>query len=632
VRAVLTIAYIYISSDPLSVHPDNAFHQAFAGYIPVSSFRPQMDSVDNSLDLPTGWNTTTSSRNARYDPIIVTVFAIILACGITGAIAASVWRQQLNTRRFRVDLERATKPKRRRTTDEVDSVDSDATVEEDKPRTKKKRRRKNAAGSGGGAVTPGAGKPSSTFWRPSPRFVGRLRFRSRRHKPAEVPATEPPIVSSRPASPQPDLPPREDLTNPPIIHVTAEEDSPSHVHSRHPSHIDLTLSTTNTEDANPNNSETQPEPERIPANSVSTGLLLPVSPIHLNHSLDQSQSMQDVGDDTALRRAPTFEGYTSNPPAYLRIGTSCTSRQTEKAPLPGLEAEYDERDLGRWRASRLAASSSSSRPRPRSIAPSAIEPELDTPPPPSLNRVHGVHIATDDKTALARLHSFADQPDAPVPPAEALSISGSPTVPAFGVVEDWYTETQLEQVSSLDQSSSQALPAPVLNPLTFPPPPEPYLLSRRHGSLVHDRSYHDTQDMNEAYTFRRVWGGTTSSIGPSAPPMEIEEGSSSRRVGQDESLEGLVPSAPPLPGDPISGAHIPSAPALWDEENETYEPARDSAPPLEASRELPLGDQLSGSASDNSRGGADAHSDVRVQWVQQRQVEMEGMGLPKYEP
>ena len=615
----------------MSLRPDNAFPQAFAGYLPVSSIRPQMDTVDNSLDLPTGWNSTASSRNARYDPIIVTVFAIILACGITGAIAASVWRnQRIHARKLKEDLERATKSKRRRTMDEADNVDSDASGEDNKHRkqAKKKRRRRKAAESGGGAVTPGSGKSSTAFWRPSPRFVGRLRFRSRRHKPADVPTTEPSIVPSPPASTHLDLSPHEDPVNPPTILVTAEEDSASHVQSRYPSHVDIPLSpSTIIED--PNNSETQLEPERIPTNSVSTALPLPVSPIHSSHSLDQDQSINNFSDDT-VRCAAMVSGYTSNPPAYLGTGRSWTSRHTEKAPLPGLEAEYDDRDLELWRASMLAAGSTSSSARPRSVTRPRSVIELEQ-PPPSLNRVHRVHIATDDKAALARLHSLADQPDAPLPPAEAFPISGTPTVPAFGVVDDWYTETQLEQVSSLDQHSSRVSPAPVVSRLTFPPPPESYLLSRHHNSLIHDRSYHDTQDMNEAYTFRRVWGGTTApSVGPSAPPMEMEQDGSRRRVGRAESLEGLVPSAPPLLDDPISSAQIPSAPALWDEENETHEPARGSAPLLEAS---PLGgDEQSESISGSSRGVAGAHPDVRVQWVQQRQVEMEGVGLPKYEP
>jgi hypothetical protein len=616
----------------MSICPDNALHQAFAGNIPVSSIRPQMDSVDISLDLPTGWNSTSSSRNARYDPIIVTVFAIILACGITGAIAASVWRnQQLHTKRLKVDLERATKPKPRRTTQEVDSVDSDASVEEEKPReqVKKKRRRRKAAGSGGGVVALGAGK-SSSFWRPSSRFVGRLRFRSGRQEPADVSATGPPISPSRPASPNAGPPP-EDSTNPPIILVTAEQDSSSCVPSRHPSRVNLPLSPTVIEDRN--SSDTQPEPERIPASSVTTVHPLPVSPIHSSHSLDQDQSIHNLSDETALRGAPTVEGYTSNPPAYLGMGRSWTSRHTEKAPLRGLEAEYDERDLERWRASRLVAGSTSSSLRPRSIARSAVELELGVQPPPSPSRAHRVHIATDDKAVLAQLHSLADQPDAPLPPAEAFPISGAPTVPAFGVVDDWYTETQLEQVSSLDQPSSPTLPAPALSQFTLPPPPEPYLLSRHHDSLMHDTSYHDTQDMNEAYTFRRVWGDTTSSVGLSAPPIEMEEDGSNRRVDRDENLEGLVPSAPPLPDDPISSAHIPSAPAHWDEENESHEPPpRGSAPPLEASSDSSLSGEQSESTSDSPRGGSNAHPDVRVQWVQQRQVEMEGVGLPKYEP
>ena len=592
-----------------------------------------MDSVDNSLDLPKGWNSTTSSRNARYDPIIVTVFAIILACGITGAIAASVWRNQhLHTKRLKVDLERATKPKRRRTTEDEDTVHSDASVEEEKPReqTKRKRRRRKAAGSGGGAVVPGAGKSSSTFWRPNSRFVGRLRFRSRRHKPPEVSTTEQPIIPSRPASPQLNPPPGDNSANPPpIILVTAELGSSSRVHSRHPSHVNLPISSTINED--PNSSETQPEPERIPASPVSTALPLPVSPIHSSHSLIQDISIHDLSEDTALPSAPTVEGYTSKPPAYLGTGR-WTSRHIEKAPLPGLEADYDERDLERWRASRLAAGSTSSSPRPSSIARSAVEPELRMHPPPSPSHMHGVHVATDDKAVLARLHSLADQPDAPLPPTEAFSISSAPTVPAFGVVDDWYTEAQLEQVSSLNQPSSPTLPARALTRLTLPPPPEPYLLLRHHDSLTHDTSYHDTQDMNQAYTFRRLWRGTTPRVRPSAPPMEMEGDGSSRRVDQDERLEGLVPSAPPVLDHPISSVHTPSAPALWEEENESHEPPRGSAPLLEASSESSLGGEQSESTYNGSRGGADAHPDVRVQWVQQRQVEMEGAGLPKYEP
>jgi hypothetical protein len=118
-----------------------------------------------------------------------------------------------------------------------------------------------------------------------------------------------------------------------------------------------------------------------------------------------------MSDDTTL---PPPRWSRGTPRILLRIGIgrSWTSRHTEKAPLPGLEAEYDERDLERWRASMLAAGSTSSSPRPGSIARSAVEPELDMqPPPPPPNRVRGVHIATDDKAELARLHSLADQPE-----------------------------------------------------------------------------------------------------------------------------------------------------------------------------------------------------------------------------
>ena len=587
-----------------------------------------------SLDLPTGWNSTATSRPARYDPNIVIVFAIILACCITGAIAATVWRNQhLRAKGLKEDLERATKPKRWRRTDEVESVGSDASIEEEKPRgqTKKKRRRRKASGSGGGAVAGSATKSSSTFWRPSSRFVGRLRFRSRRHKPADVSTTESPVAASRPASPQPHPPPREDFANPPVILVTAEieQDSSSRVHSRHPSHVNLSLSPTVNEDP-----ETQAEPDGIPASSVTT-LPLPVSSIHSSHSVDQDQPIASPSDDIASRLPPAVEGYTSNPPAYLGIGHSWTPRRVEKAPLPGLEAEYDERDLERSRASGLAAGSTSTSPRPRSIARPANESELDMQLPPLQSRVHGVHIATDDKAELARLHSLADQPDATLPPTEAFLLPDAPTVPDFGMVDDWYMETQLEQVSSLDQPSSPTSPIPTLSRLTLPPPPEPYLLSRhspRHDSFAHDTSYHDTHDMNEAYSFRRVWGGTVPPVGPSAPPMETAEDDFSRGLQRDQDSQGLVPSAPPLHDGPISSAHLPSAPVSWDEENESHEPPGGSVPPLAASSESSPGDERPESTSGNSREGVDAHSDVRVRWVQQRQTDMEGVGLPKYEP
>lgn len=583
------------------------------------------DSPNLSLDLPTGWNSTTTNRPARYDPNIVIVFAVFLACGITMAIAATVWRnQRLRTKKLKADLERATMSKRRRTT-EVDSVDSDASAEEDKlrERTKKKRRRRKASGSGGGAVAGGAPKSSSTVWRPSSRFVGRLRFRSRRHKPTEVSTTETPIAPSRPASPLPRPAPREDFTNPPVILVTTEleQHSSPRVHSRHPSHVNLSLSPTVTEV--PDSSEAQAEPEGIPASFTLSA--------SSTHSVDQDQGMPSPSDDIALQPPQTVEGYASNPPAYLGIGNSWTPRHVEKAPLPGLEAEYDERDLERLRVSGLIASPTNARPRP--IARSALESELDMQPPPLQGRMYGVHIATDDKAALARLHSLADQPDAILPPAEAFPKPDAPTVPDFGMVDDWYTETQLEQVSSLDQPSS---PAPTLSRLTLPPPPEPYLLSRHSpglDSLPHDTSYHDMNDMNEAYTLRRVWGGTTPPVGPSAPPMETVDDDFGQGLQRDQHLQGLVPSAPPLLDGAIYSAHLPSAPVFWDAENETHEPPGGSVPPpLAATSESPLGDEQSEPTSGSSREGAGDHSDVQVRWVQQRQVDIEGMGLPKYEP
>jgi len=595
-----------------------------------------MDSPNLALDLPTGWNSTSTSRPARYDPIIVTIFAVILACGITGTIAAIVWRNQhQRTKKLKDDLERATRPRRRRSTDEVDDVGGDSDVEEQKSReqTKKKRRRRKAGVSGGGAVAASAGKSSSTFWRPNSRLVGHLRSRYRRPKPAEVlSTTEPPIPTS----------PREQLANPPVTLVTAEpeQDLSTRVQSWNPSHVNIPLSSTLHEDIH--SSETQAEPERIPANSVSSALPLPpVSSIHLNPSVDLDQSIPNPCDDAAQQLSPTVEGCTSNPPAYLGMERSWTPRRDGKAPLPGLEAEYDERDLERWRASRHVPSCSSSSPRLRSsIVRSAVEPELETRPPPRPRRVHGVHIATDDKAELARLHSLADQPDAALPPASMSPIPDAPTVPEFGVVDDWCTETQLEQVSSLDKPSSPTFSPPILGRLTLPPPPEPYLLSRhslRHNTLTHDTSYHDTYDMNEAYTLRQVWGGTTPNLGPSAPPV-VEEDGVTRGPERDQTVEGLVPSAPPLLDYPTSNAHLlPSAPAFCDcdEENESHEPPCGSAPPLEAPSEAPAAcdegsESTSGSSGEDAR--ANAHPDVRVRWVQQRHVDIEGVGLPKYEP
>jgi hypothetical protein len=577
-----------------------------------------MDSINISLDLPTGWNsTTTNNRHANYDPVIVTAFAIILACSITGAIAATVWRfQHLRNKKLKEDLERATKSKR------IEDGDSDVSVEEEKLKqlTKKKRRRRKVVGSGGAAG--GAGKSSSTVWRPGSRFVARLRSRSRWHKSTEQSTIEPSIALSRPASPQLDPPPHD----PPVILVTAEpeQDTTSSIRSRPPSDSNLPLSSTLTADPT---TTPRPDPERIPATAVP----LPVSSIHLSHSFDQNQSMPNIGNDPTTPPSPTVEGHTSKPPAYRGEGGRRTLRGTEKAPLPGLEAEYDERDLNQWRASRPAADSTSVGVRSRSRARSTVEPELDVQsPPPLTTHVRRMHIATDDKAELARLRSLSDQPDTPFPP-QAFPIPDGPTVPDFGVVDDWYAEAQLEQVSPLGRFSSPSSPAPTPSRLTLPPPPVPYLLSRHsspHDPRARDTSYHDAHDMHESYTFRPVWNKLTPRVGPSAPPM-MEEDSSNREL---ENMEALVPSAPPLPDDPINSLHLPSAPQLWDEENESLEPPRSSAPPLEAVsfRGREWSDSVSGGSGENSNARPDV--DVRVRWVQQRQVEMEGVGLPKYEP
>lgn len=290
--------------------------------------------------------------------------------------------------------------------------------------------------------------------------------------------------------------------------------------------------TTQTPDEVPTNPQIATHPEELPPPPPSPLALPPAYP------------------------AGTSRGMGTRPNAAAEV-----AGQPEKAPVRGLEAEYDERDIALYTPS---ATRRPSRTRVRFIdEPTSDRPEVelqdeDVPRFESLSEpgsslgpsrvaagaTRRAHVATDDKGLLERLRGLADEPtlatpSAPsAPPGDDLA---APLAPSFDELDEWDAARQLALVDAHAEPTSEATEE--VTPLTtsngFPAlPPMP-------TSVI------GSTDVT-SYGLGAVWTGlnsTTSRI-PSAPPMDAP---------------GLTPSAPPPAEDVVA---VPSAPPAWDDDDD----------------------------------------------------------------
>uniref|UniRef100_A0A8H7Y6P3 Uncharacterized protein n=1 Tax=Psilocybe cubensis TaxID=181762 RepID=A0A8H7Y6P3_PSICU len=160
----------------------------------------------------------------------------------------------------------------------------------------------------------------------------------------------------------------------------------------------------------------------------------------------------------------------------------------------------------------------------------------------SPTHLHAAHVATDDKSLLARLQDLASAP----PTDDSLPSAGTSEIQVSA--PEWQDDDIEAFAPELTTSPGQSSTSPSM----FPPPPSKGVLAASEF-YTHPYSFEEMEDLD-------------AECGPSAPPFE--EGASPPL--QDTHL--LVPSAPPLLGE---DDHIhdmcPSAPE-WDDSS----PALDS--------------------------------------------------------
>lgn len=372
----------------------------------------------------------------------------------------------------------------------------------------------------------------------------------------------------------------------------------------------------------------------------------PRSPTRLSSS--RSTPRTRPHDSTNPDTRPDVPLPTSSPPAYPIMDLSHSNdRQPEKAPIRGLEPEYDERDLAAYR-SRISRRPSHHSERTAELTLDAEIPEVvppfDTPRIAGSSRIAAgatrqAHVATDDKHVLERLRTMADEPS--LPPTVGTSAtaldpsSQAAVVPEWTELDEWETQRQLERHLTVDNTREVDTSVNADRHrrqgdsiLSLPPP----LFTYATSAMVADPSSN--------YTLGPLWSGMTGAS-PSLSPLPDQ--ASSCRTPSAPPLDlppTLVPSAPPQ----LDEESIPSAPPAWDDEE-----SQASAPPLASPTRPNDNDdnvqhellQTQGTTtpmeeSNNDSDGAESilsHGDRNSRWSPSlRTSTREGRGLPRYEP
>lgn len=280
------------------------------------------------------------------------------------------------------------------------------------------------------------------------------------------------------------------------------------------------------------------------------------------HDSSHSVSHRSLENSEGLQISPAttnhiFNDLPSLPPAY-RQGTLVTPNvMTSPGALSCLD-EHTTSTLqvpGR-RLSRLHIHTS-----PFGSKSSIQLQEADPSPIP----VHAAHVATDDKTLLARLADFAERPPE-VPDAEC---SHQVSVPV------WEDE-QLEDFARSPQSPGQDTPGPAVPHPRFPPPPT-------KGKMAEPSFY------AYRYSFEEFSESIEPSLGPSAPPFEAPGAPITNDVV-------MLPSAPPLAEDDFALENYPDAPQFQADVRDTEQSSdrpdgdrnRDGAPRPLSNGTLPV--------------------------------------------
>lgn len=195
------------------------------------------------------------------------------------------------------------------------------------------------------------------------------------------------------------------------------------------------------------------------------------------------------------------------------------------------------------------------------------------------------HLATDDKTVLARLHQSGSAPSAPPAELDALEEGGSHVLPVVPEEVEMYDLEDAQGSASgssylspptTTTTSSSFLPAPpaITSAHLFVPPPPPQSTEHEDGSEL-PRYVAGPSAPSFAGRSEKL-----STPGPSEPPVPLPSAPPAE-PDQAASTAGLiVPSAPPMveDGEVQEFALVPSAPPLLEDEALGDDGAGPSAP------------------------------------------------------
>lgn len=607
--------------------------------------------TSENLDLPYGWDNH-GSRHESYDPVIVSVFAVILVISIVITTGLCRWRSK-KARRLR-DLERLEQEQKSDSGSETSSV-----VNEKRGKNTRKKIRNSTGRSTG-------------FKRINDRLTARMR-RKRRAK-------------NNPARHGDDIQDNPDQT----ANIRDLDVAASHREALDTPRPSLEGSI----------QDLQPQDPSAPLDdsarhSISGNIDRPLTPEHESRTLDPTP--------TTLIRPPSSSqhgettGPTALPPAYR--SSSIVRVHSGKAPIRGFEDDYDERSLTGYRRSANAAlplHAQSTSHAPHISIDQLLATAEEVPPfeqsqgteDYSVQIANGAtrraHVATDDKAVLERMRRLANEPSVysthpPGPSSPTNSVPPSPNrissenalVPTWCDLDEFDAEQQIEayqQVSPIHDvqpaSSVTGLVAPQENnsdtfatasnvrrlatALVMPPPASPsaFISATLQGG--------------EGYGLGHVWTGLgdSTSGGPSCGAGDHSLPHAPPNMPDEPGFEsGLLPSAPPLENLSLE---LPSAPPEWDEDIDDVNTAQHSpssgtpAPcpvDTEATSNLTQAsedvntnadthdhptnqDSEPNQAGEHSEHGdtSDSSSDTARWSLTLRTRAEEGAGLPRYEP
>jgi hypothetical protein len=305
-----------------------------------------------------------------------------------------------------------------------------------------------------------------------------------------------------------------------------------------------------------------------------------------------SASLHDISRPESVRRAPSRPPSTYSSPAptlrsslspdhgtthvddHVTLGPSISTPSTDLTPpSPPAYIQSDSPPLIQSKRNPVnetyLRTDHDPPPDPFSSIPHDIDhpqytPSADEVPIPYDDSYHIGHVATDDKTLLARMATMASAP--PVEPDEGGSSRLQTSAPIWDDehLEDIIDGLDDAEIAPSSHTSSSLSSLPSASHSLFPAPPS-------KGKMA-ARDFYDYP-----YLFEEDVSSLEPEMGPSAPPFEEHTPSAPPLVNEPE----MTPSAPPLMEE-----FLPSAPPAWEDGEGGQDHDREESPQPHSSQPL----------------------------------------------